>query len=154
MRSLVTSTRFAVGTALCATLVTVACPAETPGSLYAALGGRSGVHDIVSDLIDRATASQATARSFDGANVPRIKRLVEEQICALSNGGCAYTGDPMRDVHAGHEISQSEFFAFADMLDQIMVAHGVSLGARNALIAKLAPMARDIVEPPRRRPVP
>jgi len=123
-----------------------------PTSLYDRLGGSVAVSAIASDLIDRTAASHRLGRSFQGAKIERIKRLLAEQICQLAGGPCAYSGDPMREVHAGHEISQAEFFGMVEILRSVLDDHGVALRERNELLALLAPMERDVVEAPRPKP--
>jgi hemoglobin len=72
--------------------------------------------------------------------------MLIEQICSLSGGGCAYTGDSMRDVHAGLNIDQSEFYGLVESLREALQHHGVALRERNELLQILAPMKRDVVE--------
>jgi hemoglobin len=52
----------------------------------------------------------------------------------------------MRDVHAGHHISNAEFFDLVEVLRDAMRAQNVPLSARNELLAILAPMKRDVVK--------
>jgi hemoglobin len=115
-------------------------------TLYQRIGGNTVVARVVSDLIDRAAADRRTRRSFEGTNLARIKGLVAEQICEITDGGCRYSGDSMREVHAGQRISQAEFYAFTELLQDSLRRAGVGIAARNELIARVAPMKRDIVE--------
>ena len=119
-------------------------------SLYDRLGGAPVVNAIASDLIDRTSASHQLGRSFEGAKIDRIKRLLAEQICELAGGPCVYSGDAMREVHAGHEISQAEFYGMVEILQGVLHEHHVALRERNELLALLAPMERDVVEPPKK----
>lgn len=115
--------------------------------LYTRLGGESGVKAIAADLIDRSAQDPATARTFQGkVNIPRLKKLLAEQLCEISGGDCHYSGDNMKQVHAGLGISEAEFFGMVGHLREVLDAHGISLADKNALLAKLAPMQRDIVE--------
>src|SRR5690349_7151691 len=78
-------------------------PATAPaGSLYARLGGTPAVSAFVGETIDTVAANERTKRSFDKVNLQHVKDMLAEQICSLTGGGCTYTGDTMRDVHAGH----------------------------------------------------
>jgi hemoglobin len=117
-------------------------------TLYARLGGDAGVHAIADTLIDRVAGDPVLGRSFQDTNLARIKRLLAEQICELSDGPCRYSGDPMRASHAGQHISEAEFYGMVSALRQILHERHVSLGAENELLRLLAPMKRDIVEPP------
>jgi hemoglobin len=126
-----------------------AAPSAAPAdSLYARMGGAPVVSAIVSETIDRVSADPRLNRSFEGSNLPRIKRLLAEKICELAGGGCRYTGDTIREVHAGHHISQREFYGMVAILRDSMRRHHVRLRERNELLALLAPMKRDVVNVP------
>src|SRR5690349_4753358 len=127
--------------------VRVPPPATAPaGSLYARLGGTASVTAFVGETIDRVAANPEMNRSFDKVNLQHVKDVLIEQICALTGGGCVYTGDTMRDVHAGHHITNAEFFGLVEVLRESMRAHDVPLTARNQLLEVLAPMKRDVVK--------
>jgi hemoglobin len=115
-------------------------------SLYDRLGGESGVAAIANSLIDRVAADPALGRSFKDSNLDRIKRLLAEQLCDLSGGPCRYSGDPMKEVHAGLHISQAEFYGMVADLRGILKERHVGSGATNELLKLLAPMKRDVVE--------
>jgi hemoglobin len=116
-------------------------------SLYDRLGGELGVAAISNLLIDRVVADPVLGRSFKDTNLGHIKSLLAEQICDLSGGPCHYSGDPMKQVHAGHHISEAEFYGLVEDLRDILHQRHVSLGATNELLRLLAPMKRDVVEP-------
>jgi len=116
-------------------------------TLYERLGGEQGVAAISDALIDRTSADPRTKRSFDGSDLPRVKRLLAEQICDLADGPCEYSGDSMRDVHAGLGITQAELYLMVEFLREILAERGVDIGARNQLLSLLAPMKRDVVDP-------
>ena len=117
-----------------------------PGSLYARLGGTPTVTAIVNETIDKVAADPRTNQSFDKVDLKRVKALLVEQICSLTGGGCTYTGDSMKEVHAGHKISNAEFYQLVEVLRDAMRHYDVPLGARNELLEILAPMKRDVVE--------
>lgn len=132
--------------AACALATAFTTVAAEGATLYERLGGVSVVAVVASDLIDHAASDPRTRRSFERTNLARIKGLVAEQICEITGGGCRYSGDSMREVHAGQRISQAEFYAFTELLQDSLRRAGVGIAARNELIARLAPMERDIVE--------
>jgi hemoglobin len=141
----------ACGIAVLVFLVTLSARAadapSAPASLYMRLGGAAAVKAFVGETIDRSVADPKLRRSFQGSNLRRIKRLFAEQICAVAQGGCVYSGESMRAVHANHHITEAEFYGVVALLRSAMRHHGVALRARNELLALLAPMKRDIVEP-------
>jgi hemoglobin len=115
-------------------------------SLYARLGGKPVVDAIATETIDQVVADPRLNQSFHGSNLRRIKRLLSEQICELAGGGCIYSGDSMREVHAGHHITEAQFYGLVQILRDSMRHHHIGLRERNELLALLAPMKRDIVE--------
>jgi hemoglobin len=120
--------------------------AQTADSLYARIGGQPVIDAIAADTIDQVAADPHLNQSFEGTNLKRIKRLLAEQICDLTGGPCHYSGDTMHQVHAGHHISEAEFYGLVQIMRNAMLAHHVALRERNELLALLAPMKRDVVE--------
>ena len=88
--------------------------------LYDRLGGAAGVAAIADTLIDRVAADPKLGRSFKDSKLDRIKRLLAEQLCDLSGGPCRYSGDSMKEVHAGHHISEAEFYGMVADLREIL----------------------------------
>ena len=114
--------------------------------LYDRLGGAAGVAAIADSLIDRVAADPMLGRSFKDSDLGRVKRLLAEQICELSGGPCRYSGDSMKEVHAGHRISEAEFYGMVADLRDVLKERRVSQGTANRLLRLLAPMKRDVVE--------
>jgi hemoglobin len=117
-------------------------------SLYARMGGEPVVSAVVSDTLDQVVADHRLKRSFDKVDVERVKRLLVEQICELADGGCHYSGDSMREVHGGHQISEAEFYGLVQILRDSLKRHHVHQRERNELLVLLAPMKRDVVNVP------
>lgn len=126
----------------------LAAPAQAEQSLYARMGGAPVVQAFVNETVDRMASNPLTKHQFEGSNLRRIKSKLAEQVCLLSGGGCAYTGDSIKDSHANHHISEAEFYTLVDILRSSMREHHVHLRERNELLALFAPMKRDVVEPP------
>jgi hemoglobin len=133
-------------------LLLVASAAGAHARLYERLGGEAGVAAIAATLIDRVSADPVLGRSFKDSKLERIKTLLAEQICDLSGGPCHYSGDSMKEVHAGHHISEAEFYGMVADLREVLKERHVSQGAANELLRLLAPMKRDVVEPARTAP--
>jgi hemoglobin len=130
----------------CGAVATATAAPKADGTLYMRLGGEAGVSTISAMLIDRVASDPALGRSFKDSNLKRIKTLLAEQICDLSGGPCHYSGDSMREVHAGHHISEAEFYGMVATLRDILRLRHVDLAATNELLRLLAPMKREVVE--------
>lgn len=128
--------------ALCASANCIPALADT---LYDRLGGEKGVSDFVGKTIDLTANDPLTKRSFDKIDLKKLKLKIAEHICALTDGPCKYTGDPMKMVHQGLEINESEFFAMVEILRGTLNRADVPESAKNELLRILAPMKRDIV---------
>jgi hemoglobin len=130
--------------------VMVAAPsaAAPAATLYERLGGEARVTLAVSRLIERSAADPRTARSFDGVKLSTLSASLVQHICSLSGGGCVYEGETMARSHADLKIKSSEFEAMVTILREEFDRAGIDAGARNELLRKLAPMKRDIVDPP------
>ncbi len=114
-------------------------------SLYDRMGGAPVVAKMVDQLLDLSMQDPRTKRSFQKINLKRLREKLNEQICALSKGPCAYTGDSMKDVHAGLDITDAEFNGLVEHLITALDANGVGLREKNELLRMLAPMKRDVI---------
>jgi hemoglobin len=132
----------------------IAHSAAAGTSLYERLGGQSAMTAIADTLIERVVADPVLGRSFKGTKLPRIKEKLAEQLCELTGGPCKYTGDPMPEVHAGHHITEAEFYGMVESLRALLRERGAGLAETNELLRLLAPMKRDVVEGPARHAAP
>ena len=85
----------------------------------------------------------AAARTLN-APIRRIKEKLVEQFCVLVGGPCIYTGRTMKRSHEGQNIDRAAFDALVENLQKAMDKNGVPFHSQNRLLAKLAPMYRDI----------
>lgn len=113
--------------------------------LYEVFGGEAGISRIVDDLVDRNLADPRIADIFAASDLVRLRRTLKEQFCYLLAGPCDYTGMDMESSHRDHGITNREFNALVENLQLAMNAEGVPFRAQNKLLAKLAPMQRDVV---------
>ena len=120
-----------------------AAPADD--ALFRALGGRPGIAAIVGDFVPRLVADPRTGEFFKKANQAHLKEMLAQQFCVVSGGGCAYTGLPMAQAHHDMDISKGDFNALVEVLQASMDAQHVPFATQNRLLARLAPMHREIV---------
>ncbi|MDX2234149.1 MAG: group 1 truncated hemoglobin [Hyphomonadaceae bacterium] len=115
--------------------------------VFAALNGREGIQRIVHDLVARSTADPRIADIFVNHDLVRLRRTLGEQICYIAGGPCTYTGRTMAASHADMGVRSKDFNVLVEHLQAAMDREGVPFRAQNRLLAKLAPMHRDIVTP-------
>lgn len=114
-------------------------------NLYQEFGSKEGVAQVVDEFIGVVAADPRINGFFKSANIPRLKSMLNEQFCELTGGGCTYSGADMKSTHSSMGLSSAHFNALAEDLQVAMSKQSISSSAQNKLLAKLAPMHRDIV---------
>ena len=118
---------------------------STHDTLYEALGAQSGLTHLVEDLVARLLSDPRMRPFFKDSDLARLKEQLVIQLCEVSGGPCRRQGKDMAKVHAGVDISPSDFNALVEVLQQSMDAQGIAFTTQNKLLARLAPMHREIV---------
>ena len=114
-------------------------------SVYRGLGERSGIDRIVETFMPLLQADRRIGKSLDDADIPHLKEKLAEQFCSLSGGPCKYTGKKMAEIHDGLNITSAQFYALVEDLQIAMARNDIAMPVQNSLLAKLAPMFRDVV---------
>jgi hemoglobin len=115
-------------------------------SLYQRLGGYKAIVAVVDDFVGNVAADRRINRFFAGANIPRLKQNLVDQICAAAGGNCIYTGRDMKSAHAGMGIRSRDFNALVGDLTKTLRKFKVPAKEQGQLLAVLGPMKKDIVE--------
>lgn len=115
------------------------------GELLAAFHGQEGVNRIVDDLVDRNINDPRIGEIFKTTDLVRLRRTLKEQIAYILGAPVDYTGRDMVSSHKDQGINTTEFNVLVENLQKAMDREGVSFRAQNQLLAKLAPMKRDVV---------
>src|ERR1700694_903938 len=98
--------RLAIPAVLMATLLLGACqnmgmaPMQQK-SLYDRLGGQGALVAVVDDFVGNVAADKRINKFFAKTDIPRLKRLLVEQICAGTGGPCTYSGRGQRSGPSG-----------------------------------------------------
>jgi hemoglobin len=129
---------FVAMTTLCAT-------AKADDALYHDLGERPGIAKIVDDATANFLADDRIKATFDNTNMDRFKGLLTDQLCVVAGGPCVYKGRTMHDAHKGLHLTDRDFNALVEDLQKGMDKAGIPFPTQNRLLARLAPMHRDVV---------
>jgi hemoglobin len=119
--------------------------AVTDDALFRALGGQAGIDAIVDDFVPRLVADPRMSEFFKKTKQQHLRQMLSEQFCMVSGGGCAYTGKSMAEAHQDMDIAKADFNALVEVLQASMDAQHVPFATQNRLLARLAPMHREIV---------
>ncbi len=114
-------------------------------ALYQAFGEKAGLVKLMDDFVPRLQADPRLAEAFKNANVVNLKSQLVNQICQVSGGPCEYKGPDMKVAHSNMDITKTDFNALVEVLQKSMDAQGIAFSSQNQLLAKLAPMHRDVI---------
>jgi len=121
-------------------LLLTACAHTREASLYAALGEEAGVRRMIDEVVVELHRDARINALFAHTDDAYFKDRLHEQICALSGGGCAYTGLSMEEAHSGMELDVTDFNYFVEDLRVGMSRAGTPITAQNRLLALFKPM--------------
>ena len=128
-----------------ATVPAWAQSAAASSSLYQAFGEKQGLTQLVNDFHVRLLADARMGPHFKPANAKNIKEQLVDQFCVVTGGPCVYKGADMKSAHSNLDINKGDFNALVEVLQQSMDAKGIPFATQNKLLARLAPMHRDII---------
>jgi hemoglobin len=111
-------------------------------------GGKAGMARITHEMMVGVLADPRIKDFFKDTDIERLEFLLAEQFCELVGGPCKYSGRDMKTVHRNENINTAHFNFLAEHLQVAMEKSGVPNWAQNRLIAKLAPMHRDVTRQP------
>jgi hemoglobin len=118
---------------------------DASARLAQAFGGRVGSRRFAAPTVELSEADPRIAAIFESHDMVRLKRTLSEQFCYLLGAGCDYTGRDMRSAHAEMGVTKADMNALVENLQAAMREAGVPFAAQNRLLAKLAPMSRQVV---------
>ena len=114
-------------------------------SLYSRLGGKVAITAVVDDFIGNVASDARINQRFAKTDIPRLKTMLVEQICAGSGGPCKYTGRDMATAHEGMNIRSDEFDALVEDLVKSLDKFKVPAREKGELLGVLGPMKGAIV---------
>jgi len=114
-------------------------------SLYDRLGGQGAIVAVVDDFVGNVAADNRINKFFAKTDIPRLKRLLVEQICAGTGGPCTYTGRDMKTAHGGMGITDAQFNALVEDLVKTLDKFKVPDKEKGELLGILGPMKPSIV---------
>jgi hemoglobin len=120
-------------------------PEPAPTTLYQRLGGKDAVAAVVESFVGRVAADKRINKYFWNADVPNLKQMLCEQICAATGGPCTYTGKDMKTAHAGMNLSDDDFGALVEDLVGALKQYKVGAGEQHELLTTLASLKGQVV---------
>src|SRR5439155_18290738 len=115
-------------------------------SLYERLGGLEAITSVVDSFVARCAGDNRINQKFERTDVPRLKKMLVDQVCEATGGPCTYTGRDMQRRHEGMAVTGGEFDALVEDLVSTLGEFEVAKAEQEELLGLLAPMRADIVE--------
>ncbi|HEY1923423.1 MAG TPA: group 1 truncated hemoglobin [Tepidisphaeraceae bacterium] len=131
------------------------CNSNARPPLYDRLGGEQTIQVVVEDFVGRAAGDpkvnftrKGTAQEWDPTpeNVEKLKEHLVEFLEAATGGPQGYHGRDMKSVHAGMEITNSEFDAIEADMEASLAKFDVPAQERSEVLAVIEGTRKDIVE--------
>ena len=123
-------------------------------SLYDRLGGVYNIAPVVDDLIDpimvdpRLNANPRVDEAHHRVSAAGFKYFVTEMLCEAAGGSQRYSGRPMGDSHRHLMITEEEWLAFMDDLQQTLDKFGVPQPEQSEIKAIVSSTHEAIVVAP------
>jgi hemoglobin len=115
-------------------------------SLYERLGGLDAITAVVDSFAAGCADDDRINQKFARTDIPRLKRMLVDQVCEATGGPCTYTGRGMLETHDGMGVTAGEFDALVEDLVATLDEFDVPKAEQDELLGLLGPMRGDIVE--------
>ena len=115
-------------------------------SLYGRLGGENAIGAVVDDFVARCAQDARINKKFARTDIPRLKKMLVDQVTQATGGPATYTGREMIETHKGMGVTAGEFDALVGDLVATLNQFDVPTVEQDELLAILGPMRSEIVE--------
>ena len=115
-------------------------------SLYDRLGGADAIAAVVDDFVARCAGDGRINKKFARTDIPRLKKMLVDQVAEASGGPATYTGRDMIETHKGMGVTAGEFDALVGDLVATLNQFDVPKVEQEELLGLLGPMRSEIVE--------
>lgn len=112
--------------------------------VFKQFGEEAGLIKLMDVFMEKLLADPRMRPFFENSDQAKVKKHLIEQFCVILGGPCTYSGRDMKSVHANLAINRANFNALVEDLQWAMNKQGIPFRAQNQLLAKLAPMHREI----------
>lgn len=126
-------------------LLFLATQAHAEDTLFADMGGQPGIDKIVDASVDNYLADDRIKAIFDESNIDRLRAEFKVQFCQVAGGPCEYKGHDMAAAHKGLHLTNANFNAVVEDLQDAMDKTGLPFAIQNRFLARLAPMQHQVV---------
>ena len=121
-------------------------PPPPAKSLYERLGATPGITAVVEEFVTTTGKDPRIEQFFINADIPRLKKLMVEQICQNTGGPCHYTGKTMKESHATMHVKGVDFDAFIDDLTKTFAKLNVPAPETKEVLTAFQSLKTEVVK--------
>src|SRR5437867_12544203 len=115
-------------------------------TLFERLGGIDAITAVVERFRDTVAEDDRINLKFLRTDMPRLRKMLIDQICEATGGPCKYNGRGMKEAHAGTRVTTGEFDAPVDELVQTLHGLNVPRHEHSELLAIFGPLKSESVD--------
>src|SRR3569833_1824599 len=113
----------------------VVSPVWADDTLFADMGGLSGIDKVVDASVDAYLVDPRIAAIFSETNIERLRVEFKVQFCQVAGGPCQYAGHDMVAAHMGLYLTNADFNAVVEDLQDAMDKTGIGFATQNRFLA-------------------
>ncbi len=116
------------------------------GSLYARVGGETGVEQLVVEFYQRVLKEDGLGDFFYDVPMERLKKMQKEFFSIALGGPSEYSDFQLSHAHQGRDINSGHFRKFVDILFLTLADYDLSEEERYKIITHINTYVYDIVD--------
>ena len=113
--------------------------------LFDRLGGIPAITAVVKAFVQRTGADPRINLFFTNTDIPRLEKMMVDDICERTGGPCKYTGKPMKESHATMKLTDADFEAFMEDLEATLVEFKVPEREKAEVLADFRSRRADVM---------
>jgi len=114
-------------------------------TLFVRLGGQPAINAVVHEFVATTGSDPRISQYFTNVDVPKLEASMDQHICAITGGGCTYTGKTMLAAHTNMHLADKDFDAFIDDLTKTLAKLNVPKREAGDVIGAFKGMQPDVV---------
>jgi hemoglobin len=119
--------------------------ASSQQTTYEQMGGQAKIEKVVDNFITEIEFDPTMFEYFKNSDIERFREKMVEHICLLTQGPCKYTGDKMEEVHAGMNITESDFNHGVDLFIRAMTKADIPHPIQNKILSVMTPERKKMI---------
>lgn len=117
-----------------------------PTNLYDRIGGEPAIAQVLVAFYERALEDEELRPFFEDLPIEKLRNMQRAFFSAALGGPIAYTGRPLREIHAGMGIRPRHLRRFLEHLLATLDAQGLDEDDRYEVYSSIAKLADEVTD--------